>query len=210
MLHREPISYARASVRHDGRLLAVGTDRGVVLWDLGRGTELAFLPIGNAWHVMFETSGDLITGGSIPACIGGQSGSTPGRGEFSVGSAAQLPLNAGWNGFGTDRSGRIVARADYHCAFVTTPERTFRVGPLDDCRERRGQPGRQVAGDRQSRRRVAAPGLAHRRPQAGGRAAHRWGARGSPSAPTGSWLVTAGSPSPALGGRHLARGWIGR
>ena len=41
---------ARPSIRHDGRVLAVGTDQGVVLWDLARGTELAFLPIGNAWH----------------------------------------------------------------------------------------------------------------------------------------------------------------
>ncbi len=42
-------------------MLAVGTDRGVVLWDLARGTELAFLPIGNAETLLFEASGDLLT-----------------------------------------------------------------------------------------------------------------------------------------------------
>ncbi len=47
---REPAGYERPSVRHDGRLLAVGTDQGVALWDLAHGTELAFLPIGFAKH----------------------------------------------------------------------------------------------------------------------------------------------------------------
>ena len=65
MLLASRSDYARPSVRHDGRLLAVGTNQGAVLWDLARGTELAFLPIGNAWHLMFEPSGDLITSGSI-------------------------------------------------------------------------------------------------------------------------------------------------
>ena len=84
----------RASIRHDGRVLAVGTDRGVVLWDLARGTELAFLPIGNAWHLMFEPSGDLLTSGSIgvqrwPVQL------DPDRGEFRIGPPRQLPLPAG-------------------------------------------------------------------------------------------------------------------
>ena len=42
----EPVDYWRPSIRHDGRMLAVGTDQGVMLWDLARGAELAFLPIG--------------------------------------------------------------------------------------------------------------------------------------------------------------------
>ena len=40
------IGYQRPSIRHDGRLLALGTDAGVVIWDLARGTELSFLTIG--------------------------------------------------------------------------------------------------------------------------------------------------------------------
>ena len=59
----EPMDYASASIRRDGRVLAVGTDRGVVLWDLARGTELAFLPIGTPGTLMFEASGDLLTSG---------------------------------------------------------------------------------------------------------------------------------------------------
>jgi hypothetical protein len=43
-------------------------------------------------------------------------------------------LPAGLEEIGTDRSGRIVALAESSLAFVATPERTFHVGPLDDCR----------------------------------------------------------------------------
>ena len=114
-------------------MLAVGTNQGAVLWDLARGTELAFLPIGNAWHLMFEPSGDLITSGSMgvqrwPIQL------DAGRGEFRIGPPRPLPLPAGHGGIAEDRSGRIVAKADRDYAYVATPERTIRVGPLDDCR----------------------------------------------------------------------------
>src|SRR5450759_227171 len=59
-----PMARIRPSIHRDGRILAMGTDRGVVLWDLARGTQPAFLRIGLAWHSMFEPSGDLVTNGS--------------------------------------------------------------------------------------------------------------------------------------------------
>jgi hypothetical protein len=64
-------------------------DRGAVLWDLARGTELAFLPIGNAWHLMFEPSGDLITSGEMgvyrwPIQLDAS------RGEFGIGSPTSV------------------------------------------------------------------------------------------------------------------------
>jgi hypothetical protein len=43
-------------------------------------------------------------------------------------------LPAGLQGIDEDRLGRIVALAYHDFAFVATPERTFHVGPLDDCR----------------------------------------------------------------------------
>jgi eukaryotic-like serine/threonine-protein kinase len=130
---RERMNYARPSVRHDGRVLALGTAQGAVLWDLARGTELAFLPIGNAWHLMFEPSGDLITSGSIgvqrwPIQL------DAGRGEFHIGPPRRLPLPVGLCGIAEDRSGRVVAKANHNYAYVATPERTFQVGPLHDCR----------------------------------------------------------------------------
>jgi serine/threonine protein kinase/WD40 repeat protein len=122
------------SIRPDGRVLAVGTKHGVVLWDLARGTELAFLRIGLAWHLRFEPSGDLLTSGSLgvrrwPIRLDRD------RGECRIGPPRQLPLPPGTCGIAEDRSGRIVALADHDLVFVATPERTIPVGPLDDCRE---------------------------------------------------------------------------
>jgi WD40 repeat protein/tetratricopeptide (TPR) repeat protein len=131
---REPMDYAHPSIRHDGRILAVGSDQGAVLWDLARGTELAFLPIGNAWHLMFQPSGDLITSGDIgvqrwPVHLDRD------RGEFRIGPPQRLPsLPVSHCGIDQDRSGRIVAVAAHRYSYIATPERTIRVGPLDDCR----------------------------------------------------------------------------
>jgi eukaryotic-like serine/threonine-protein kinase len=130
---REPMDYCLPSIRHDGRILAVGSDRGAVLWDLALGTELAFLPIGSAGGVMFEPSGDLITCGDIgvqrwPVHLDRD------RGEFRIGPPQRLPLPVTDGGFDQDRSGRLVAVAAHRYAYVATAERTIRVGPLDDCR----------------------------------------------------------------------------
>jgi eukaryotic-like serine/threonine-protein kinase len=130
---REAIGYGRPSVRHDGRVLAVGTSRGVVLWDLARGMELTFLPIGEALHLMFEASGDLITSSPIgvqrwPIRL------DVGHGDFRIGPPNELQFRAGPCGIAQDRSGRLLAMAGYHFAYVATSERTIPVGPLDDCR----------------------------------------------------------------------------
>jgi serine/threonine protein kinase/WD40 repeat protein len=127
------ISYADAAIRHDGRVLAVGTSRGVALWDLAHGAELAFLPVGVSWHLVFEPSGDLITSGSIgvrrwPIQLDLD------RGEFRIGPPRHLALPAGDCGIAEDRLGRIVARPDHDFAFVATPGGTIHLGPLDDCR----------------------------------------------------------------------------
>ncbi len=129
----EPISYARASVRHDGRLLAVGTSQGAVLWDLVHGSELAFLPIGNSWHLLFEPSGDLLTSG-VKGVFRWPIRLDAGRGEFSIGPPRPLRLPVGLCGIAEDRSGRIVAKADQAEVDILTPQGSIRVGPLNDCR----------------------------------------------------------------------------
>ncbi len=128
----EPIRYWRASIRYDSRVLALGMDRGVALWDLARGTELPLLPIGKTWYALFEASGDLIT--LTSGSLGVQRWPIqldPKRGEFRIG-----PPRAGVGGVGIaeDQSGRTAAMAYCDHALVSTPERTIRVGPLDDCR----------------------------------------------------------------------------
>ena len=130
----EPIGYQCAPIRHDGRLLAVGTTRGVALWDLARGTELGFLTIGLAWNSMFEASGDLLTSGAVgvrrwPVQLDRE------RGEFRIGPPLLLrSFPAGPCGIAEDASGRVVALAHFGAAYVQTPERAYRVGPLDDVR----------------------------------------------------------------------------
>jgi eukaryotic-like serine/threonine-protein kinase len=127
------IYYYRPSVRHDGRLLAVGTNQGAVIWDLAHDAELAFLPLGYAAHLMFDTSGDLITSGSTgvlrwPINVDAR------QGRCDIGPSQTLPLGAGTCGIALDKSGAIVARADNGSAHVATPEGTRRISPLDDCR----------------------------------------------------------------------------
>jgi len=127
------LNYARPSIHRDGRILAVGTDQGVVLWDLARGTELAFLPIGMAWHSMFDVSGDLLTNGSggvlrwpvrvDQAC-----------GEVRIGPPRKLPLPGTSCAIAGDRTSQIVAVAGHDAAYIALGDRSVKVAPLDDCR----------------------------------------------------------------------------
>jgi serine/threonine protein kinase/WD40 repeat protein/tetratricopeptide (TPR) repeat protein len=128
-----PLSLRRASIRCDGRVLAVGSDRGVVLWDLSRGTELAFLPIGLAGHSTFEPSGNLLTTGALgvwrwPIRVEQE------REELNVGPPLRLPLPPSDCSIDEDQSGQVVVLADYQLTHVLTPERTFDIGPLLDFR----------------------------------------------------------------------------
>jgi serine/threonine protein kinase/WD40 repeat protein len=126
--------YDRPSARIDGRIVAVGTVRGVILWDLANGAELAFLPVEGAVCPIFETSGALLTCGSSgvqrwPMQL------DLARAELRIGPPSRLSaFPPGQWVIGEDRSGRIVAMAHGDHAHVTTPERAFQVGPLDDCR----------------------------------------------------------------------------
>ncbi len=134
------LGYGSATIRLDGRVLAVGTNGGVVLWDIAHGTELAFLQIGKAEKLLFEASGDLLTSGSIgvrrwPVRL------DPDRGEFRIGPPHSLPLPAGSEEIAQDRSGRVVALAGFDTAYVQTPERSFAVQPLDDVRSVAVSPG---------------------------------------------------------------------
>jgi WD40 repeat protein len=125
--------YAKPVIRHDGRVLAVGTNHGVVLWDLARGAELGLLTIEDARTRLFDSSGNLITSGpggvqQWPVVL------DPDRGEFRIGPPRLLPLPAGPDPCDADLSGQVVAMAGSSCAFVATPKGPFDVGPLDDCR----------------------------------------------------------------------------
>jgi WD40 repeat protein len=57
-------TYHGGDISPDGRLLAVGMEDGVRLWDLGTGNEVAFLPCQRTTAVLFQPGGkELLTGG---------------------------------------------------------------------------------------------------------------------------------------------------
>jgi serine/threonine protein kinase/WD40 repeat protein len=129
----QSMKYRSAAIRRDGRVMAVATSRGLVLWDLTHGAELRFLPLGKVWGVIFEESGDLLTSGSIgvrrwPVRL------DLARAEFRIGPPRQLPLPGTGGVIASDRRGQFMALPDHEIALVVTPERIFHVGPLDDCR----------------------------------------------------------------------------
>ena len=132
-LASQRIKYDAPSISPDGRVLAVGTSPGVVLWHLARGMELAPLPIGEVRHLMFESSGDLLTSGAA-GVLRWPIRLDPDRNEFRIGPPQHLPLPAAFDGIAEDHSGRNVALAGYTTCFVLTPQGPFQVGPLDDCR----------------------------------------------------------------------------
>jgi eukaryotic-like serine/threonine-protein kinase len=133
----QPMHYQRPSIRRDNRLLAVGSDMGVVLWDMARGTECAFLPIGLAWHIMFEANGDLLTSGATgirrwPIQVDVD------RGQLRIGPPSNLPFSRTRGQFDEDRPGRIIAAARVTHAEVLISGRSTCVGLpdelLDECR----------------------------------------------------------------------------
>ena len=169
---RELTDYGGAVFRHDGRLLAVGTNRGAVLWDLAHGIEIAFLSIGNSRHLMFDPSGDLIASGDMgvqrwPIQL------DTGRGDIGIGPPRRLPLPGGDFGISADRSGRIVAKAHDNEVQIATAEGTMRVAPRERLPQRRHQSRRAMAGNRQSTSGSRRPGLAYPRPHEGRRTAPR-------------------------------------
>ena len=104
-----PLNYQRPSIHRDGRILAVGTDRGVVLWDLARGTELALLPTGLAWHTMFDVSGDLLAN-TDTGFWRWPIHADPEHGEVRIEQPSRLsPIDEG--AIAEDRTGRIIAVA---------------------------------------------------------------------------------------------------
>ena len=88
-----PPGYQEPSVRGDGRVLAVGTNTGAVLWDLAQRYGACLLADRQCLRVMFEPSGNLLTSGSAgvvrwPVRIDQE------RREFRIGPPRKLPLPA--------------------------------------------------------------------------------------------------------------------
>jgi WD40 repeat protein len=133
---REPIDYGAVTIRPDGRLLALGTSRGVALWDLAGGMEVAFVPIVGAEDLRFEASGDLLTAGAAgvqrwPVRLNHD------RGEFRIGPPGRLESRAKSGRIAANPSGRIAvpdggvrslcSSPDGHLVAVADPSKVLRL-----------------------------------------------------------------------------------
>jgi serine/threonine protein kinase/WD40 repeat protein/tetratricopeptide (TPR) repeat protein len=185
--------YGQTSIRHDGRLLAVGSTRGVAIWDLARRVEVGFLQIGHITSTKFTESGDLITSnfGGVhqwPVVLDLD------HGEFGLGPPRQLPLPAAptHTAGHMDSSGGVVALAGFNTCFVLAQDRSFQVGPLDDARSVAVSPdGQWVATGSHGKN-----GAQVWRVQTGEKVAHMPidGLVGVRFSPDGKWLMTVNSP----------------
>jgi serine/threonine protein kinase/WD40 repeat protein/tetratricopeptide (TPR) repeat protein len=186
------LEYETVSISPDDRILAVGTSQGVALFDLERSTELDFLAIGNAWNVMFEPSGDLLTSGTVGVWrwpIQPDLGCEVVR----IGPPRQVSyFPPGLGAIAEDKTGRITALADNEVAFVLTPERTWDIWPLPDVRSVAISPdgqwlatGSHESGSTQVRR--VRDGVVVRDLEIEGLGEVRF-------SPDGKWLMTASPP----------------
>ena len=121
------------SIRQDGRILAVGTSAGVMLWDLARGSELAFLPLGGAGAVRFTPSADLLAETAVgwqlwPIRIDST------RGELWIGKPGRFPGLEEGGQIDLDQSGKCLAVSHRSHAHVTSLQGLRQFGPLGDCR----------------------------------------------------------------------------
>jgi hypothetical protein len=102
-------------------VLALGTSRGVALWDLAGGRELAFLPSDRVEDLRFEASGDLLTAGAAgvqrwPVRL------VPDRGEFRIGPPRGEESPTGVGRTAGDRSGSIAVQAGEGRGLCSSPD----------------------------------------------------------------------------------------
>jgi serine/threonine protein kinase/WD40 repeat protein len=127
-----PVEYNEVVIQRDGRMAALETSRGIALFNLADSSLLAFLPIDG--RPLFDSSGDLLTGG-IGGVLRWPVRLDPDLKRLRIGPPMQLsPPSRVKADFAADRTGRIVAQPNFDSCVVSTPERSFAVGPTVDCR----------------------------------------------------------------------------
>jgi serine/threonine protein kinase/WD40 repeat protein len=107
-----------AALSPDGRLLAVGTGDGIVLWDAARGSEVGFVGCGLIMSMVFEPSGALLASGSTSLWrFPVQKGPVAGD-PLRLGLPEKLPVPTFRSSIATSRDGRVVASTQGWGAFV--------------------------------------------------------------------------------------------
>ncbi len=109
-LRRKKSPYG-GSVSPDGRLLAMGSDDGTMIWDMATGAELAYLRTGTTWHVLFHTSGDLLTSSRNTGLMRWHIWSNPDQAEeYHIDQPRRL-VTASTDGLVQSKDGRAVVVA---------------------------------------------------------------------------------------------------
>jgi WD40 repeat protein/Flp pilus assembly protein TadD len=131
-------AYEFPSLHPDGRLLAVGMESGVGLWDLPSGREVAFLEIGETRTVAFEPSGNLLTFGQAGLLRWPARADSSESGRLRLGPPQRLLDVPSWDRrMALSRDGRVLAAATGNGAAVfhaDRPHRAVRLGPHSDVR----------------------------------------------------------------------------
>jgi WD40 repeat protein len=141
-------AFSDVAIHPGGRLLAVGMEDGVGLWDVASSRELKHLPIGVTRHLLFDSAGDLLCRGAYGVWrwpVRQQAGSA----TLRVGPPVALALTGNLLQFDLSRSGRLMGLAQRDGALAVDldrPSRPVRLGPHPDVRYTAVSPdGRLVA-----------------------------------------------------------------
>ncbi|MCA9142922.1 MAG: protein kinase [Planctomycetaceae bacterium] len=138
-VHGEVTAWRGVSVHRDGRLLAVGSENGVTLFDLTTGHDVGYLPVGYALYPWFiPETGDLLTYSNQgllrwPVRFSEQIAS-----HATIGPPQQLPCRAiVGTAVTSDHSGKVIAAASRNKAFILHDfgQRVVTLDSLADCRQ---------------------------------------------------------------------------
>jgi serine/threonine protein kinase/WD40 repeat protein/tetratricopeptide (TPR) repeat protein len=138
-----------AALSLDGRLLAVGTQAGIVLWDAARGSEVGIVGCGLTTCMVFEPPGALLANGPTGLRRWPVREDPADPGQLRLGPPEELPVPGSNNGIAISRDGGVVASAQGCGAFVLhrdQPGQLVRLFPHQDTRSVAVSPdGRWVA-----------------------------------------------------------------
>jgi serine/threonine protein kinase/WD40 repeat protein len=122
----------------DGRLMAVGMETGVGLWDLLQAREVGFLPTGYTQTAAFEPSGNLLTYGAEGLLRWPIRAEADAPGKLHIGPPqCLLDRPVGGRQFSLSQDGRVIAAATDTAVFVLhadRPGQPIRLGPHPDVR----------------------------------------------------------------------------
>jgi serine/threonine protein kinase/WD40 repeat protein len=127
--------YYRPSISPDGQLLAVGMADGVGLWDLEAGAAVAFLPVGQTPHVLFEQFGPLLTNSPL-GLFRWKVHANPG-GKWLVGPPGRLGKLDHLGAIAQSRDGRVLGCANFDGGLAWHQDRRDKpvyLGPHADVR----------------------------------------------------------------------------